>query len=177
DYYIIKCLVDVPANQYINHSKDSGIIGVDLNVDHFAVSNINKIGQLIESFSMKFDIHNKTTGQLNKIIESKAVGLVNYAVDHKKAIVLEKLDTTKSKVKNLYGNINVNRLICQFVYNKMIMGIKRRADKMGVEVYELWFDYTSQIGKIKYLRRLGISIHEAASYVTARRSMGFKEIR
>ena len=176
DYYIIKCLVDVPANQYINHSKDSGIIGVDLNVDHFAVSNINKIGQLIESFSMKFDIHNKTTGQLNKIIESKAVGLVNYAVDHKKAIVLEKLDTTKSKVKNPYGNKKANRLMSQFAYNKMIMAIKSRADKMGVEVYEVNPAYTSQIGKIKYMRRLGISIHEAASYVIARRAMGFKEI-
>src|SRR5699024_5976396 len=218
DYYIIKCLVDVPANPYINHSKDSGVIGVDLNVDHFAVSIINKIGQLIESFSMNFDIHNKTTGQLNKIIEAKAIGLVNYAVNHKKPIVLEKLDTTKSKVKNPYGNKKANRLMSQFAYNKMITAIKSRADKMavdaydlnpaytiqldtikymcrfeitynkmitaiksradkmGVEVYEVNPAYTSQIGKIKYMRRFGISIHEAASYVIARRAMGFKEI-
>src|SRR5699024_5411780 len=162
DYYIIKCLVDVPANQYINHSKDSGIIGVDLNVDHFAVSNIKNIGELIDSFSMKFHIHNKTTGQINKIIESKAVGLINYAVDHKKAIVLEKLDTTKSKVKNPYGNKKANRLMSQFAYNKMIMAIKSRADKMGVEVYEVNAAYKGRIGKSTYMRRLGISIHEAA---------------
>lgn len=98
-YYIIKCLVDVPPNEYINHSKDSGIIGIDLNVDHFAVSNVNSIGQLIESFSIKFDIYNKSTGQLNKIIEAEAIGLVNYAVKHKKPIVLEKLDTTNESIR------------------------------------------------------------------------------
>src|SRR5699024_8999872 len=118
DYYIIKCFVDVPANQYINHSKDSGIIGVDLNVDHFAGSNIKKIRKLIESTSMKCDTHKKTTCQLNKIIESKAVGLINYAVDHKKAIALEKLKTTKSKVNNPYRNKKANRLMSQFAYNK-----------------------------------------------------------
>lgn len=176
DYYIIKCLVGVPPNPYVNHSKDSGVIGVDLNVDHFAVANVNAIGQLIESFSLKFDIHNKTTGQLQKIIEAEAIGLVNYAVKRKKPIVLEKLDTTKSKVKNPYGNRKANRLMSQFAYSCMITAIKSRADKMGVEVFEVNPAYTSQIGKIKYMKRFGISIHEAASYVIARRAMGFKEI-
>jgi hypothetical protein len=36
--------------------------------------------------------------------------------------------------------------------------------------------YTSQIGKMKYMKRLGVSIHMAAAYVIARRAMGFKEI-
>lgn len=63
----------------------------------------------------------------------------------------------------------------QFAYNCMITAIKSRADKMGVEVYEVNPAYTSQIGKIKYMKRLGISIHEAASYVIARRAMNYKE--
>ncbi|UJL45442.1 IS200/IS605 family accessory protein TnpB-related protein [Virgibacillus sp. NKC19-16] len=175
EYYIAKALVDVQPNPYVNHSKDSGIIGLDLNVDHFAVSNTNAIGQLIESFSIKFDIHNKTTGQLKKIIEAEAIDFVDYAAQHKKPVALEKLDTTKSKVKNPYGNKKANRLMSQFAYNIMIIAIKSRADKMGVEVYEVNPAYTSQIGKMKYMKRLGISIHEAASYVIARRAMGFKE--
>ncbi|UJL48179.1 IS200/IS605 family accessory protein TnpB-related protein [Virgibacillus sp. NKC19-16] len=124
---------------------------------------------------MKFDVHNKTTGQLKKIIEAEAINFVGYAAQHKKPIALEKLDTMKSKVKNPYGNKKVNRRMSQFAYNTMIMAIKSRADKMGVEVYEVNPAYTSQIGKMKYMKRLGISIHEAASYVIARRTMGFKE--
>ena len=35
--------------------------------------------------------------------------------------------------------------------------------------------FTSQIGKVKYLRRNGLSVHEAAAYTIARRALGFKE--
>ena len=62
-----------------------------------------------------------------------------------------------------------------FAYNKMISAIKSRAKKMGIAVFEVNPAYTSQIGKIKYMKRFGISIHEAASFVVARRAMGFKE--
>ena len=151
------------------------MIGVDLNVDHIAVSNVNNIGQLIESFVLKFDIHNKTSGQIIKIIEAKAIELVDYAAEHNKRIVLEKLDTTQAKVKNPYGNRKANRRMSGFAYDVMRRSIKSRADKMGIEVDEVNPAYTSQIGKIKYMKPLGISIHEAASYVIARRAMGFKE--
>ena len=57
----------------------------------------------------------------------------------------------------------------------MISAIKSRAEKMGVAVFEVNPAYTSQIGKMKYMKRFGISIHEAASFVIARRAMGFKE--
>ena len=62
-----------------------------------------------------------------------------------------------------------------FAYNKMISAIKSRAEKMGVAVFDVNPAYTSQIGKMKYMKRFGISIHEAASFVIARRAMGFKE--
>lgn len=174
-YYIVKCLIDVAPNLYTNHLKETGVIGVDLNVDHLAVSNVNSIGQLIESFILKFDILNKTSDQTIKIIEAEAIKLVDYAVAHNKLIVLEKLDMTQSKAKNPYGNRKANRLMSGFAYDVMRRSIKSRADKMGIEVYEVNPAYTSQIGKIKYMKRLGISIHQAASYVIARRAMGFKE--
>ena len=48
-YYIFKCIVNEEENQYVNYSKSDGVIGIDANVDHFAISNINKKGQLISS--------------------------------------------------------------------------------------------------------------------------------
>ena len=47
--------------------------------------------------------------------------------------------------------------------------------KWALLYFEVNPAYTSQIGKMKYMKRLGISIHQAASYVIARRAMGFKE--
>ena len=52
EYYIFKCIVNEEENQYVNFSKSDGIIGIDCNVDHFAVSNINRKGQLISSWSL-----------------------------------------------------------------------------------------------------------------------------
>lgn len=175
DYYIVKCSINEEENEYKNHHKNTGIIGIDCNVDHFAVANINRKGQLLDSFSLNFDIMDKTSNQITKIIEAEAIAIVDYAVKHNKPIAVEKLDTTTSKVKNRYGNKKANLRMSMFAYKKMLSAIKSRAEKMGVVVYEVNPAYTSQIRKIKYMKRLGTSIHKAASYVIARRAMGFKE--
>jgi IS605 OrfB family transposase len=152
-----------------------GIIGIDCNVDHFAISNVNSKGQLISSWSLKFEILGKTSNQITKIIEIEAVELVNIALRANKPIVVEKLDTTKSKVTNTYGSKKASLMMSIFAYNKMISAIKARAEKMGIAVFEINPAYTSQIGKMKYMKGFGISIHEAASFVIARRALGFKE--
>lgn len=175
DYYLFKCLVDVPENENKNYSRVDGLLGLDLNVDHIAWSNINNKGQLIQSGVFSFDLKDKTSGQTTKILENKAVVLVDLAMKLNKPIVLEKLNTTKSKASHGYGNKKANKAMSLFAYKKMISAIKNRAEKMGVAVFEVNPAYTSQIGKIKYMKRLGVSIHQAASYVIARRAMGFKE--
>ena len=175
DYYIFKCLLNVPANENINYSRADGLLGLDLNSDHIAWSNINNKGQLVKSGVFSFDLVGKTSGQITKIIENKAVVIVDLAFKLHKPLGIEKLNTTKSKISHAYGNKKANKLMSQFAYNKMILAIKNRAEKMGVAVFEVNPAYTSQIGKIKYMKRLGISIHQAASYVIARRAMEFKE--
>ena len=174
EYYIFKCIVNEEENQYVNFSKSYGIIGIDCNVAHFAVSNINRKGQLISSHTLDFDIWNKSSNQINKVIEVEAIELVNIAVREDKPIAIEKLDTTTSKVSNRYGNKKANFKMSMFAYNKMISAIKSRAEKMGVAIFEVNPAYTSQIGKMKYMKRFGISIHEAASFVIARKANGFQ---
>ena len=175
DYYIVKCIVDMDETPTKNHSKADGVLGVDLNVDHIAWANINAKGQLIKSGVLHVDIMNKTSGQITKTIEAEAIALVDLAVKLHKPLALEKLNTTKSKVSHAYGNKKANRKMSMFAYHKFIFAIKNRAEKMGIVVFEVNPAYTSQIGKFKYMKRLGISIHQAASYVIARRTMGFKE--
>ncbi|WP_234987476.1 IS200/IS605 family accessory protein TnpB-related protein [Halolactibacillus halophilus] len=172
DYYIIKCLIDVPATPYLNTSTSTGMVGVDLNVNHIAVANINAIGQCVDAFTLPFNLEGKISGQRAKIIEAEVITLVDYAVKHHKPLAIEKLDTTRSKVSRPYGNRKANRQMSQFAYQKMILAIKSRAEKMGVAVYVVNPAYTSQIGKMKYMKRLGVSIHMAAAYVIARRAMG-----
>ncbi|WP_157273191.1 IS200/IS605 family accessory protein TnpB-related protein, partial [Neobacillus bataviensis] len=98
----------------------------------------------------------KTSNQITKVIEAEAIEVVNAAYRENKPIALEKLDTTKSKVSSAYGNKKANMMMSMFAYNKMISAIKSRAEKMGVEVFEVNPAYTSQIGKMKYMKRFGI---------------------
>ena len=56
------------------------------------------------------------------------------------------------------------------------MRIKARARREGVQVFEVNPAYTSQIGKIKFAKRYGLSIHHAAALCIARRILGFSEL-
>ena len=151
-YYIFKCILDIPEKANINHSKSDGVLGVVLNVR----------GQLIKSGVFEFDLEGKSSGQATKMIEAETIRLVDLVVKLNKAIVIEKLNTSKSKVSYAYGNKKANKKMSMFAYDRLISAIKTRANKMGV------LAYTSKINCIK---RFGISIHQAASYVIARRAM------
>ncbi len=175
DYYIFKAIVYVPKNSKINFSKEDGLIGIDINYDHLALVEIDKFGNIMTKKTLYFNLEDKTTGQASKIIEELAVQVIDIANNKKKPVVLENLNTSKSKSKLTYGNKKANRKITQFAYKKIIDSIHSRADKIGVAVFTVNPAYTSQIGKFKYMKQKGLSIHLAAAYVIARRKMGFRE--
>ncbi|MEY8350401.1 IS200/IS605 family accessory protein TnpB-related protein [Bacillus cereus] len=174
-YYIVKCLVDVPENPHTNYSTSDGVIGVDCNLEHFAWAHVTKDGNYKGSGSLRFSIMGKSTGKITKIIEVEAIRLVDLAERYNKPIVLEKLDTTQSKTGDRYGNKRANRMKSMFAYEKMTSAILNRADKRGVAVFQVNPAYTSISGKMKYMRKFGISIHQSAAYTIGRRGLGYKE--
>jgi IS605 OrfB family transposase len=175
DFYIIKNIVDVESNPYINFSTSDGVIGVDCNVDHFAWADLSKDGNYLDSGKFSFSVHKKTAGQITKIIEAEAIALVNLAVRKNKPIVMENIDTTLSKTGDAYGNKKANRMKSIFAYRKMAQAIISRANKLGVDVIQVNPAYTSISGKMKYMRKFGISIHQSAAYTIGRRGLGYKE--
>ncbi|MGG3522917.1 IS200/IS605 family accessory protein TnpB-related protein, partial [Bacillus pseudomycoides] len=175
EYYIVKCLLDVPKNPHTNYSTSDGVIGVDCNLEHFAWANVTKDGNYKGSGSLGFSILGKSTGRITKIIEAEAIRLVDLAERYNNPIVLAKLDTTQSKIGDRYGNKRANRMKSIFAYEKMTSAILGRADKRGVTVFQVNPTYTSISGKMKYMRKLGISIHQSAAFTIGRRGLGYKE--
>ncbi|MDM5154653.1 IS200/IS605 family accessory protein TnpB-related protein [Bacillus sp. DX1.1] len=175
EYYIVKCLVDVPEKLHTNYSKADGVIGVDCNLNHFAWAHVTKDGNYKGSGSLRFSMIGKSTGQITKIIEAEVIRLVDLAHQYNKPIVIEKLDTTQSRAGDRYGNKRANRMKSMFAYKKMTDAILGRADKMGVAVFQVNPAYTSISGKMKYMRKLGISIHQSAAFTIGRRGLGYKE--
>lgn len=69
----------------------------------------------------------------------------------------------------------LNQKLSQFAYSKITDMIYARAYKDSVAVFKRNPAYSSQIGKLKYMKNKGLSIHTAAALVIGRRAMGFKE--
>lgn len=88
---------------------------------------------------------------------------------------MENLDLVDSNKQLLYGSKRLNAKLSSFAYAKITQAIESRALKQGVYVYKTNPAFTSQIGKIKYMKQKGLSIHISAAYVIARRVQGFKE--
>lgn len=151
------------------------MIGVDCNLNHFAWAHVTKDGNYKGSGSLHFSIMGQFTGQITKIIEAEVIRLVDLAVRYNKPIIIEKLDTTRSKTGDRYGSKRANRMKSLFAYRKMTSAILNRADKMGVAVFQVNPAYTSISGKMKYMRKLGISIHQSAAFTIGRRGLGYKE--
>ena len=66
-----------------------------------------------------------------------------------------------------------NRMSHSFVWSNFLAKIERGAARAGVPLVIVQPPFTSTIGILKYQHQYGISNHEAASYVIARRSLGY----
>ena len=173
-YYIFKATVHVPVG-HLNFSKNDGIISYDVNYDHIAWTDVNKEGNLVDFGEIPMKLDGLTSGQATKVIEEVAIKLVNIAAKKKKPLGREDLDTTDSKSKLQYGSKKRNKKISQFAYKKVTDATESRALKSGTFVFKTNPAYTSQIGKIKYMREKGISIHISAAFVIGRRILGKKD--
>ena len=153
----------------------SGCIGVDINQEHLAICETNHQGNYVASWRKDFDASGTSHQNINSIALS-VKNLIAIAKAKNKPIVMEKLDFAKKK-QALEAGIHKKRNVqlSSFSYNKVKSLIVARAQDANIEVIEVNPAYTSVIGKAKYSKRLGISVHKAASYAIARRGMKIEE--
>lgn len=174
-YYIVKAIVELPSKE-LNYSKADGLLSLDINYDRIAWSNLDTVGNLLNHGIIYFNLLRKTTNQASKIIEEAAVRIEQLANKLNKPICIENLDTEKSKSFLQYGNKKRNFKIAAFAYKKITDAVTAGAYKQGIYVYRINPAYTSQIGKMKYMKKYSMSIHEAASYAIGRRGLRLKDL-
>ena len=173
--YLIPSVTLVLENRYCNESLEDGCVSIDLNYDHVALTDIGKDGNRISGEILKFNPESKTSGQMSDEIGRIMSRVGKYCEDHKKPLIMEDLDTTISKHGMKYGNAKGNRHASVFAYRKMTACLENQSYKRSFGVIKIDPAYTSQIGKILYMRKLGISIHAAASYAIGLKGMGLLE--
>ena len=122
--------------------------------------------------------HNHWSDEIEEICEKLRINCVNLSEYHRKRyytfksygkwfrlplIILASVNSTAS--------VGLQPVLDQ----QIISGIKVNGYKFGINIREVDPSYTSIIGKNKYSIPVGLSIHQAAAYVIARRGYEYKE--
>lgn len=171
---LVKCMVSVEQelprkNEYYT----DGCVSFDTNVNHLAMTELDKNGNLIHHEVIRFDITGKTNEQREQILSNSLEQIFKYASQKCKPVAMENLKDIKNE--SMYKNEELNRKLSEFAYTKITQLAESKSYKYGIGLYKAAPAFTSQIGKIKYMRHYGISIHVAAAMAIGRRAMGFKE--
>lgn len=165
EYLLVWASFKVKDDGMQNYYTGSGVISVDINVDHIAWSELDEYGNRIAGDVIPMNLTGLSTDQAADVIGRAVRKLTSICEFTMKPLVCEKLDSKGMYRKQKYGNKKKNRIVSQFAFNNIIQTIKSQALRADFTVYEVNPAYTSFIGKTAYMREAGISIHEAASYV------------
>ncbi len=164
----IMITTDLPDFERISVEGD-GYVGLDLNADCITMAETNRHGNLLKSKVFPLVTYGKNTNQAETLICEVAKQIVDYAASVKKPICMEKLSFKNKKADLSKENPRQARMLSSFSYNKIIQAVKTRAYRFGIVTKQVNPAFTSVIGLINHSKRLGISVHQAAAFVVARR--------
>ena len=159
----------------ITTDRRRGAIGVDLNADHLAVAETDASGNCLNAWRVPLVTYGKNTRQAEAIIGDAVASVVEYARAVGKPIVIERLDFRQKK-SALEGEARkYSRMLSSFSYGKIKAYFLSRGYRQGVEVHQVNPAFSSVIGRVKFMERYGLSVHQAAALALARRLLGFSE--
>ena len=169
--FVTTKMMDVP----LVTDRRRGAIGVDLNADHLAVCETDASGNYINTFSVSLVTYGRSTHQAEAVIGDAVAGVVEYANEARKPIVIEKLDFRQKKAVLEGESRRYSRMLSSFSYGKVKAYFLSRGYRDGVEVCQVNPAFSSVIGRVKFMERYGLSVHQASALVLARRLLGCSE--
>ena len=164
-------MMDVP----VVTDRRRGAIGVDLNADHLAVSETDASGNCINAWRVPLVTYGKNTNLAEALIGDAVASVVQYAREVGKPIVIEKLDFRQKKAALEGESRRYSRMLSSFSYGKVKAYFISRGYREGVEIHQVNPAFSSVIGRVKFMERYGLSVHQAAALVLARRLLGCSE--
>jgi predicted transposase len=165
--------ISLDSKNEVKHDFSLGCAGLDINPDNVSVTIVYPDGNFRVSkvFWME-DINNVSSDKRNWMIENTIIEAILWI----KSFNVNALGIEKLKFGQKHSsNSEYNRMSHNFAYSKIISSIISTCFKEGVALLEIDAYYSSLIGRVKYQKQLGLSVHQAAAFVLARRAMGFNE--
>jgi len=152
-----------------------GAIGVDLNPNCIGWAMTDKDGNLDGFGQFKVNIQSQPKGRTEAILVDVITQLTNFALEHKRPIIVEKLNFSDKKKRWRELNARHNRMLSNFAYSKFLQLLLARCFKLGIQVIQVNPAYSSWIGLIKFMSMYGMNSATAAAFVLARRGMFLSE--
>ena len=146
-----------------------GVLGVDFNKGFISVSEIDSGGDLKSLNRYNYLHKGKATKTKTSMLELVAK-LVTQAVSVGKDIIIEdlvSLDSNKKQEK--ITSKDYNRMINSLKFGLFKRCLLSKATKEGVTIHSVNPYNTSKIARKSYTNRMKLNVHDAASYVIARR--------
>ena len=154
--------VDITRSSY-------GVLGVDFNKGFISVSEIDSNGDLTSLTRYTYLHQGKATKTKTSMLDLVSK-LVSQAVSVGKDIVIENLISLDSnKKQDKTASRNYNRMINSLKFGLFKRCLLSKATKERVSVHAVNPYNTSKIAKASYTDRMKLNVHDAASYVIARR--------
>ena len=147
----------------------NGVLGVDFNKGFISVSEINQNGKL-QSLTRYNYLHKSKATRTKTSMLDLVSKLVAQAVNVGKDIVIEdlvSLDSNKKQDKTT--SKTYNHMINSLKFGLFKRCLFSKAAKEGVSIHVVNPYNTSKIAKASYTNRMKLNVHDAASYVIARR--------
>lgn len=152
----------------------NGMVGIDFNANFLSVSELDRFGNPLHSFDFPFRAEHATSEQRKQSLSEALGQAVAYAAEKHKPLVHEDLDFQQKKKQLKELSNKQAKLLSGFAYSAYKQLLAAKCAKAGVERIEVNPAYTSQIGQHKYMKRYGISSHQAAAVAIARKGMDFR---
>ena len=170
-HYYCRITIEEPEPEVI-YNRYNGLEGIHTNPDGLALTLISKDGNFKETCWLgNGELCNASSKRRRQIIGQIVKEAIVKAKEHGVAIVIEDL-----KFKdNRDVRAKTARKLHQFSYTSLLAGLEREAIRQGVETIKVNPAYTSIIGRYKYQKQFGLTVHQAAAMVIARRGYRYNE--
>ena len=147
----------------------NGVLGVDFNKGFISVSEINQNGKL-QSLTRYNYLHKGKATRTKTSMLDLVSKLVAQAISVGKDIVIEDLVSLDSnKKQNKTTSKTYNHMINSLKFGLFKRCLLNKAAKEGVSVHTVNPYNTSNIAEASYTNEMKLNVHDAASYVIARR--------
>ncbi len=152
----------------------AGALGVDFNADHLAVAVVDASGNPLvkDCKTIPLPLYGATGDRAKALMGDAVREIVDLAIERGLPIVIEDLDfgAKKTELREL-DEARRARMLSGLAVSLFRQMIVTRAHRHGVRVIVVNPRFTSFLGRLRYERRLGVSVHHAAAIEIARRGM------